>query len=179
LGAEVVAYTAGPRNTAEERRDHGYIVPRTGDPDGTFPVAWFSGTTKESLHTFLRAGLDSLVISLPLTPATTHLFSTAEFEILRGAFIVNISRGKIIDQPALVAALNQGILRGAALDVADPEPLPADDPLWTAKNAIITPHISGLGREYADRAYDVFITNWARKERGKKMVNLVDRKKGY
>jgi phosphoglycerate dehydrogenase-like enzyme len=71
------------------------------------------------------------------------------------------------------------VLVGAALDVADPEPLPETDPLWSAKNTILTPHVSGLGKEYGDRAYDLFITNWERRERGEPMFNVVDRKKGY
>lgn len=75
--------------------------------------------------------------------------------------------------------MNNDTLSGAALDVTDPEPLPADDPLWGAKNVIITPHVSGLGVEYAARAFDLFITNWERKERGERMFNVVDRKKGY
>ena len=63
--------------------------------------------------------------------------------------------------------------------MTDPEPLPKDDALWTAKNAIITPHVSALGSEYGQRAYDLFITNWARREKGEKMFNVVDRRKGY
>ncbi|OAP63738.1 hypothetical protein AYL99_02965 [Fonsecaea erecta] len=206
LGANVHAYTAGPRPTPV---DSGYIIPGTGDPDGTIPRAWYSGTSKASLHTFLASGLDALVIALPLTPATRHLFSTAEFEILgrggarttsattpsssssqppttswpakksRSCFLINVARGALLDQPALVDALNKEVLLGAALDVTDPEPLPKDDPLWDARNVIITPHISGLGTEYAQRAYDVFLTNWARREKGEKMFNLVDRRKGY
>jgi len=122
-----------------------------------------------------------LVISLPLTPATTHLLSAPEFDILsrRRAFVVNISRGKIIDQPTLIEALNDGKLRGAALDVMDPEPLPKDDPLWDAKNVIITPHISGLSTKYRERAFDVLFTNLKRREHGEKMFNLIDRKRGY
>ncbi|OQU93754.1 D-isomer specific 2-hydroxyacid dehydrogenase, NAD binding domain-containing protein [Cladophialophora immunda] len=203
LGAHVHAYTAGPRPTPASRTDTGYIIPGTGDPDGTIPQAWYSGTSKASLHAFLASGLDALIIALPLTPATRHMFSTAEFEILGGSsapssasassssstpqpgrksrscFLINVARGPLLDQPALVAALNNDILLGAALDVTDPEPLPPDDPLWDAKNVIITPHISGLGSEYAQRAYDVFMVNWARREKGERMFNLVDRRKGY
>lgn len=156
-------------------------MPGTGDPDGSIPTAWYSGTAKSDLHAFLAQELDILVMSLPLTPATTHLLSAPEFAILakRRTFVVNISRGRIIDQPALVAALNSSQLRGAALDVTDPEPLPKDDPLWDAKNVIITPHISGLSARYAERAFDVLLTNLERRERGERMFNLVDRKKGY
>jgi phosphoglycerate dehydrogenase-like enzyme len=84
-----------------------------------------------------------------------------------------------LDQAALKQALDDDVLSGAALDVTDPEPLPKDDPLWDAKNVIITPHVSSLGTEYLDRAFDVFLLNWARHERGEKMVNVVERKRGY
>lgn len=186
LGSDVIAYTAGARSTLESRVDDGYIVPGTGDASGTLPKAWYSGTSKAELHGFLSQGIDLLVICLPLTRSTTHLFSSNEFKILAsacqtpgGAYIANISRGKIIDQPALVEALNSGVLGGAMLDVAEPEPLPKDDPLWDAKNVIITPHISTLGVEYVSRAYDVLLTNLARREEGERMFNLVNRDKGY
>ncbi|KIV95626.1 hypothetical protein PV10_03256 [Exophiala mesophila] len=196
MGATIHAYTASPRPTAESRRDEGYRVPGTGDPDGTVPTAWYSGKDKASLHTFLRSGLDAIIIALPLTPATRHLFGKEEFALLaapapgsaeagtrkigsKGAFLINIARGAILDQVALTEALNDGTLAGAALDVTDPEPLPKDDPLWDAKNVIITPHVSGLGVEYYQRAYDVWIQNWDRQERGLKPFNLVQRSKGY
>ena len=67
MGMDVIAYTASPRKTPESRRDNGYIVPGTGDPDGTFPSAWYSGTSKEELHEFLKQGIDLLVIGVPLT----------------------------------------------------------------------------------------------------------------
>ena len=155
MGSDVFAYTATPRTTDEARADQGYVIPHTGDPDGTIPVAWYSGTSKEELHQFLGQNLDILIISLPLTPATTYLFGEEEFEMLsrNKAFVTNISRGKILDQKALVKALNAGKLRGAALDVADPEPLPKDDPLWDAENVIITPHISALGSNYPGKSF--------------------------
>ncbi|KAL6246415.1 hypothetical protein RBB50_006651 [Rhinocladiella similis] len=194
LGANIHAYTASPRSTPASRKDTGYFVPGTGDPDGTIPSSWYSGTSATSLHTFLASGLDALIIALPLTPATRHLFGAAEFNLLgssggsqksktvgNGAkpFLINIARGPILDQPALIDALNEEVLGGAALDVTDPEPLPKDDPLWSAKNVIITPHVSSLGKEYIDRAFDLFATNWKRHEKGERMFNVVDRKKGY
>lgn len=76
-------------------------------------------------------------------------------------------------------ALNGGVLGGAMLDVADPEPLPKEDPLWTAKNVVITPHVSGLGVEYTGRAYDVLVGNLARREKGEELWNVVRRGRGY
>ena len=183
LGAEVIALTASPRTTAEEKKDKGYIIPGTGDPEGSIPTKWMSGLGKESFHNFLKSQLDCLVLALPLTNETTNLLSTQEFEILkesnpRGCILINISRGKMIDQGALVKALNEGTLKGAALDVADPEPLPKDHVLWDAKNIIITPHTSPLGRELFPRAVDVLITNTERRKRGETMFNVVDRRKG-
>ncbi|KAI4130076.1 MAG: hypothetical protein LQ338_001928 [Usnochroma carphineum] len=211
MGMDVIAYTASPRNTPESKRDHGFIVPGTGDPNGEFPSAWYSGTDKKDLHHFLAQDIDHLLISVPLTKETRHLLGKEEFDILskRNSFISNISRGPIIDQPALIAALRAFAdycssdpsyadtefrvdleadmkadtsipgLRGAALDVTDPEPLPPDDPLWDAPNCIITPHISGLGSAYVDRSFQVFEVNLDRREKGMKLINVVDRSKGY
>ncbi|KAF1989661.1 2-hydroxyacid dehydrogenase [Aulographum hederae CBS 113979] len=185
MGMDVVAYTASPKDTPEKRRDNGFIVPGTGDPEGEIPSAWFSGTSKESLDHFLKQEIDVLLISVPLTKQTTHLLSAREFAHLstsspRGpAFIANISRGPIIDQPALVDALHIGFIRGAALDVTDPEPLPPDDPLWDAPNVIITPHVSGVGVSYTERAFQVLEMNLGRRGRGERLVNVVDRGRGY
>ena len=211
MGMDVIAYTASPRTSPESKKDHGFIVPGTGDPDGEYPSAWYSGTDKNALHHFLAQDIDHLLVSVPLTKQTTHLLGKEEFDILskRNAFITNISRGPIIEQPALIAALRAyddhcsstpslvdasfavapeadmkadtsipGI-RGAALDVTDPEPLPADDPLWEAPNCIVTPHISGLGSAYVDRCFQVFEVNLDRREKGEKLLNVVDRSKGY
>jgi len=181
LGMNVIAYTASPRDTAEKRKDTGFIVPGTGDPEGLIPTKWYSGTDKTSLHNFLDQDVDVLLVSVPLTKETRHLISTAEFDILSKtkALIINIARGPIIDQPALVAALHEGKLRGAALDVTDPEPLPKDDPLWSAPNVTITPHVSGNGVNYVDRAFQVLEVNLDRRAKGEPLINVIDRKKGY
>lgn len=194
MGMDVIAYTASPRTTPESKHDRGFIVPGTGDPDGSIPSAWYSGLDKKSLHDFLSQGIDHLLISVPLTKETTHFIAEEEFKILgkNNAFISNISRGQIIKQSALIESLKKyadnnplkggdggGGLRGAALDVTDPEPLPKDDPLWDAPNCIITPHISGLGSAYVDRAFQVLEVNLDRREKGEKMINVVDRKRGY
>lgn len=107
--------------------------------------------------------------------------STEEFEILskKKTFVSNISRGQVIDQPALIAALEDGKIRGAALDVTDPEPLPEDHPLWKAPNVIISPHISGLISTYVERTFDVLAQNLERKFAGRELLNVVNRDTGY
>jgi len=184
MGMDVIAYTASPRKTPESRRDDGYIVPNTGDPDGSFPTTWYHGTSKEEVHEFLKQEIDLLVVAVPLTKATTHFLSTPEFELLhksnpRGTYVTNISRGQVIDQSALIKALEQKLIKGAALDVTDPEPLPADDPLWTAPNVLITPHVSGYTDKYAERAFEVLRENIRRQKSGGKLVNEVNRERGY
>lgn len=214
MGSRIHAYTASPRSTPESRHHTGYQLPNVGDPDGTIPDAWYSGTDKPSLHTFLASGLDMLVISVPLTSATRGLISDAEIDVLyhdslekskqatspdsqasddnvrlpdnEGCTLVNISRGPIVDTSALLRALHPNHtpdsgrkLFGACLDVTDPEPLPENHELWDCPKVIITPHISALGREYVDRGFGVLIENLGRRERGEKMVNIVQRKRGY
>ncbi|KAL0636343.1 hypothetical protein Q9L58_004690 [Maublancomyces gigas] len=172
FGMCIHAYTASARHTADSKRDTGYIVPGTGDPDGVFPNKWFSGTSRAELHEFLGSGLDVLVVALPLTAQTRNLLSTAEFEILslprpktgEGAIVVNISRGAIIDHDALLVALKKekGGLRGASLDVTEPEPLPEESELWDLENVVLTPHISGNSTSYAERVVGILALNLER-----------------
>lgn len=98
-----------------------------------------------SLHAAL-AQADSVAVCIALTPETTHLLDDAAFAACkRGALVVNVARGPVLDQQALVRALHSGHLGGAAVDVSDPEPLPADDPLWGCPNILISPHFAGSG----------------------------------
>ncbi|TAQ90529.1 hypothetical protein B7494_g1144 [Chlorociboria aeruginascens] len=185
MGMDIIAYTASPRKTPESKKDTGYIVPHTGDPNGTLPSAWYSGLDKPSLHKFLSQDIDILLVSVPLTSATRHFLGAEEFAILgkKNTFVVNISRGSILQQDDLIAALKkpqeEGGLRGAALDVTDPEPLNEDSELWGLQNVAITPHISGLGTTYAERSFEILDRNLGNLEKGEKLINLVDRKRGY
>lgn len=186
MGMDIIAYTASPRPTPESKRDMGFIVPGTlGDRDGTLPIAWHSGTDKASLHAFLGADLDYVLLALPLTGSTKEILGAEEFEILgrTGAYVLNISRGESIDQDALIAALKkplgQGGLRGAALDVATPEPLPESSELWGLENVAITPHVSAWNGRYLERTVGVLEENLARGARGERLVNAVDRERGY
>ncbi|CAG8069614.1 unnamed protein product [Penicillium olsonii] len=187
LGMTVHAHTASPRPTPESRHDNGYIVPGTGDPDGSIPASWHHGTDRESIRKFLAIGLDHLVISLPLTPQTTHLLSAEEIAILSDnchhhaskPYVTNISRGKVINQKDLIDALRSGALGGAALDVTDPEPLPKEDPLWDAPNVQISPHVSSHGKEYFPRSLDILRVNLGRLAKGEPLINDYKRDKGY
>lgn len=182
---DVIAYTASPRKTPESKKDTGYIVPGTGDPDGLIPSAWYSGLDKASLHNFLKQDIDILLISVPLTEQTKHFLGAEEFAILgkTNTFVVNIARGAIIVQDDLIEALRKkaedGGLRGAALDVTDPEPLPADSELWDLENVAVTPHVSGMGTMYANRTFEILEKNLTHFENGERLINVVDKKKGY
>lgn len=181
MGMDVHAYTLHPRDTPESRRDSSYAPPGLGDPEGKFPSKWFSGESTAELHKFLGSGLDLLVIALPLTPKTTGLISRREFEVLgtNKTFVSNVARGPIVNTDDFLDALNNEVIRGAAVDVTDPEPLPSGHPLWRAKNLIITPHISGVSTAYDTRSYEVFVENLTRFSEGKRLINKISRREGY
>lgn len=125
---------------------------------------------------------DVVVLCLPDTPETKGIFSEARIsEMPASAYLINVGRGVTVDQEALIRALNEGRIAGAALDVATPEPLPADHPLWAARNCIITPHCSGdMGLEYSiDKIFELFSENLKRYAEGEELINLVDPETGY
>lgn len=127
-----------------------------------------------------QAGI--LVMALPSTPETIGILSRDRIALLpSGAYVINVGRGTAVDQEALIDALNSGRLAGAALDVMDPEPLPPDHPLWTARNCILTPHVSGnmtLGYT-CDRNVELFCADLENYAAGRPLKNLVDRALGY
>jgi phosphoglycerate dehydrogenase-like enzyme len=176
---EVIAFTGTPRSTEDSRRDRNFHAPGTGDPDGTIPTAWFQGLSKPELHNFLGQNVDVLVMALPLTPQTRHLISQAELEMLnksRPVFLVNVARGEVLDQDALLEYLNKGPsaggLSGAALDVADPEPLPSSSELWGAPNIFISPHVSSITSGTMNRVFQVLEGNLERLAKGERMLNI-------
>ena len=123
--------------------------------------------TLERLHELLPR-VDTLVLALPLAPETHHLIGAAELALLRpGAHVINVGRGSLIDEPALVDALRSSQVGAAALDVTEVEPLPADSPLWDLQNVIITPHSSAGTSSSRRRAREFFVdefTHWFRGE---------------
>ncbi len=123
---------------------------------------------------------DVVVIGLPLTKATHHLFTRDLFRRMRpGAILINVTRGEIVYGDDLMAALTEGLLWGAGLDVTDPEPLPAGHPLWTHPRVIVTPHTAGGSPRRAGRVIATFCENLQRLRDGRPLLALIDKGKGY
>ena len=133
----------------------------------------------DDLHGML-ADADHVVITLPLTAETRHLFGAAEFAAMKqSAYFFNVGRGPIVDQAALLAALKEGTIAGAGIDVTDPEPLPPNDPLWDIPNLVLLTHYAGLTPKYGPRAYEILSENLRRFLKGEELLNVVDKQRGY
>jgi phosphoglycerate dehydrogenase-like enzyme len=123
---------------------------------------------------------DVLTISAPITPRSRGMIGREQVGLLkRGSYILQVSRGGIVDEPALVDALEEGHLHGAGLDVTATEPLPVGDPLWTAPNTIITPHTSAYSDLTMQLVYEILSENVGRFVRGEPLMNMVDKRRGY
>lgn len=135
--------------------------------------------TIEDLPAFLSKA-DFVVLCLPHTK-NTHHFMNKELlsHMQQHAVLLNIGRGGVVDEQALIAALKEKRIGGAALDVTEQEPLPKDSPLWDMENVIITPHHSGISEKYMDRAVDLFCVNLKAYLAGKPLPNLIDKRAGY
>ena len=155
FGATVLA----AKKNVRKPEDSGYHQPESGDPQGEFfdrlyPI--------EALHSMLKES-DFVVLSLPLTDATRHILNVEAFDKMKPtAFVINIGRGALIDEPALVQALQTKKIAGAALDVFEEEPLPEESPLWAMENVIISPHIAGLSRHITEETLSFFMENLQR-----------------
>lgn len=160
LGGHVI----GVKRTAGEKPDYA---------DGVYPI--------EELDSLLPRA-DVVALSLPSTKDTRHLIDAGRFALMKkSAYLVNVGRGTAVDPDALYRALASGGIGGAALDVTEPEPLPADSPLWDVPNLVITPHISGgwWVPENYERVFGIALENLERYMRGEPLKNLVDLKAGY
>lgn len=160
----------------EGLEDEGYVVPGAGDPEGRIPDRFYH---LDQLHEMLPR-CDFVVLGVPLTRETRHLIGKQELQAMKpSAFLINVARGPVVDEAALVEGLVQGWIAGAGLDVFAQEPLPASHPLWDLRNVILTPHIAGSTQYYNQRAADVCVENLERYLEGRPLVNRVDRDRGY
>ncbi|MFC1918763.1 D-2-hydroxyacid dehydrogenase [Chloroflexota bacterium] len=123
---------------------------------------------------------DFVVLSPPLTPETANLIGEKELQTMKPtAYLINIARGGIVDEEALIHAIEDKWIAGAGLDVFATEPLPADSKLWELPNLVLSPHISGSMEGYNQQANKVFLENLTRYLNGNKLFNMVNKKKGY
>jgi phosphoglycerate dehydrogenase-like enzyme len=133
----------------------------------------------EALHSLLKDS-DFVVVALPLTDETHHILDAAAFEVMKeSAYLINVGRGKLIDEAALIEALKSKQIAGAALDVFEEEPLPGESPLWALKNVIISPHVSGISRFLHEETLALFIENLNRYLAKQPLYNQVDLSQGY
>jgi phosphoglycerate dehydrogenase-like enzyme len=150
------------------------------NPDQPVPNGFESVHGVDAMDDYLGEA-DAVVLAAPLTPASTGLFDAKRLtRMKRGAILVNVARGALVDEGALIDALRSFHLRGAVLDVFAQEPLAAESPLWHLRNVLVSPHISPVspGR-FWPRALEVFCDNWTRYHRGATLRNLVDKQAGY
>ncbi len=157
---------AGPADTAPRiRRSNNNVVERVGKPDDL---------------DYMLPEADVVFSSVPLTAASKGMLGEAQFNAMKdGVYLINVSRGGIVDTDALVAALKTGKVRAAGLDVTDPEPLPEGHPLWSMNNVTITPHIATVSDQLEARRAALFEENVARYLSGRPLLNVVDKPKGY
>ena len=126
------------------------------------------------------ARADFVVLAAPLTPRTRHLIDARRLQLFKPtAFLINVSRGALVDEAALVKALRDRRLAGAALDVFEEEPLSRWSPLWKMPQVLITPHTAFLTENVWERHYDVFAANMKRYLAGQSLENVIDKKRGY
>ncbi len=128
----------------------------------------------------LLAESDYVVLSVPLTNETYRIIGEAELKAMKPtAYLINIGRGNLVDEEALIRALDEKRIAGAGLDVTATEPLPTESLLWDFDNVILSPHVAGGMEDYMMRATELFCENLRRYLNGKKLLNVIDRKKGY
>jgi len=161
---------------AQETEDRGYRPPGTGDPKGMLLDSLFAPS---QLREMLKE-CDFFIVAVPLTPETEGMVGREELKAMKeSAYLVNISRGRVVDEEALVEALKEGWVGGAGLDVFTQEPLPPESELWGLDNVILSPHVSANTPHYQERFTELFCENLRRYLAGEDLLNVVDKKRGY
>ncbi|HHH82401.1 MAG TPA: D-2-hydroxyacid dehydrogenase [Chloroflexi bacterium] len=172
FGAQVLAV----KHDLKHLEDEGYLMEGLGDPQADIPQRIYPPQALKSMASLC----DFLVITVPLTGETQGLVDEAVFQAMPPhAYLVDISRGGIVDHGALVEALNNETIAGAALDVYPIEPLPESSPLWKHENVILSPHLAGASPHYFERAADLFAANLQRYLSDRPLLNVFDPARGY
>ena len=172
LGAQVLA-TKRDLKTLDAG---GYVLKGLGDSQADIPERLYPPQALPSM----ASECDFLVLTVPLTPETRGLVNAKVFESMKDtAYLIDVSRGGVVDQGALVEALREETIAGAALDVYPVEPLPESSPLWELPNVILSPHVAGTSGQYLERAADLFAENLRRYVANEPLLNRYDSKRGY
>jgi phosphoglycerate dehydrogenase-like enzyme len=159
---------------AEGRAD--FQVDGQGDPQAELVRRLYPGKAVASM----LKECDYVVVTVPLTAETRGLIGAKQLAAMKpSSFLVDVSRGGVVDHAALVQALEKGQLAGAGLDVFPVEPLPSDSPLWSMANVIVSPHVAGLSPHYVERAFLLFKENLRRYVAGEELVNKLDLEREY
>ncbi len=181
-GSKVAVLGLGPigLGVAERSAAFGAIVRGMRRHPPAAPPAPFEAVVGPAELPMLLSWADWVVLAVPHTPDTERLIGARELELMQAdAYLVNIARGSVVDEAALIEAVRRGSIAGAALDVFDEEPLPHSSPLWGLPNVIVTPHVGGAMPNYLWRATELFIDNLGRFLSGRPLRNLVDKVAGY
>jgi phosphoglycerate dehydrogenase-like enzyme len=174
VGMGNIGRAIAKRAIAFEMRVLGVDIQPSPAPDGVAAI-WPLDRLDEALRQ-----AEVLVIATPQTAETRGLIDARRIGLLpQDAYLVVVSRGRIVDEPALIAALQAGKLAGAGLDVTATEPLPPDNPLWDAPNLLITPHCSGASRQTSARVWDITTENIRRFVAGEALTNVCDKRAGF
>jgi phosphoglycerate dehydrogenase-like enzyme len=177
--AVLVGFGAIGRAVAELLRAFGvhvWAVTRTGQADPALVERAFPVTQIENA----LANADTVILAAPETPETHHLIGKSDLAMMKPtAILINVARGSLVDEPALVHALQNHWIAAAGLDVTEQEPLPPESPLWPLENVLITPHISGVTERLWERETELLIDNLERWFSGRPLRNRVDLARGY
>jgi phosphoglycerate dehydrogenase-like enzyme len=172
MGADILVVKRDLKNL----KDEGFRIEGTGDPDAELADRIYPPQAIGSMSELC----DFLIITLPLTKETRGLIDEKVFHKMQeGSYLIDVSRGGVVDHGALVEALNDGRLAGAALDVYPVEPLPSSSPLWEMENVILSPHISGSTVRYRELALDLFVENMQRYLSEQPLLNEFNLERGY
>lgn len=167
---------ATKRQLMDSVEHEGYTETGTGDPEGKIPDRLYP---PEALASMARE-CDFVVLTVPLTETTRHMVDERIFDAMKPtAYLINMARGGVVDEKALINALAADKIAGAGLDVFEEEPLPPGSPLWNLDNVIISPHVGGFSATLHRRAAGIFIENLGRYLENRPLLNVFDRERGY
>jgi phosphoglycerate dehydrogenase-like enzyme len=172
LGMEILA----SKQDLMKLQDEGYQMEGLGDPSADYPHRIYPSQAVQSM-----AGLcDFLIVTVPLTEETRGMIGAAVLEAMKPtAYLIDVSRGGVVSEQALLAALREKQLAGAYLDVFEEEPLAEEHPFWQMDNVVITPHIAGASSHYYERATDLVAANLQRYLAEQPLINRFNLKRGY